>query len=397
MCSDSIVRPLAPTEAAFVQMGGFTGYSLIVDGPLDQGCLRLAFQLLRRSIPILATRLRSEGDEYLLVASGDAAEITTVRGDIDQPLAGSEMDPARALAGLHLVRDGDRTSVTLLTHHGIADAHHSLAIFDELWSLYTDLYESTRVGLENHCYPESLEQVLTDRGFPAAGGGASVRSTGTVLPISDKPAIFAHHRFESDATDRMLAYVRQHGLTVNGLISAAILRAESTRRGVAVSEIVYLYAADLRHRLVPPVAVLGGTTMLGTVLFQARSDRADLADLARDITDRGTADLSDGTVQRRARIPGLPPELEQTSYPIVNSSNWGRIPEFRLPVELVALEFRPAAFCPPVRMPVPPFYVITGFAGRLGIHIGANDPVELLFAQQKLAAVAAELGGITGT
>ncbi|NEW30928.1 acyltransferase, partial [Nocardia cyriacigeorgica] len=78
-----------------------------------------------------------------------------------------------------VVRDGEHASVTLLTHHSIADAVHSLAIFAELWRCYREAAaevgtdsaggRSNASGTARLTIPRAVSRPSTDAGYGRSG------------------------------------------------------------------------------------------------------------------------------------------------------------------------------------------------------------------------------------
>ena len=117
------------------------------------------------------------------------------------------------------------------------------------------------------------------------------------------------------------------------MIAAAILLAEWQVRDTAYIPIPYLYIADLRLHLTPPVDSTAATNPLGVAFYLAEiKPNTDIADLARDIVETFRADLSDGIIQQSllhfklqyaGSLPGLPE--------LVMASHMGALPSPRTP------------------------------------------------------------------
>ncbi|MBB5160043.1 hypothetical protein [Saccharopolyspora phatthalungensis] len=108
--------------AKFTAPSVFFGYSVRVRGTLDVRSLNSAFGALRQKYPVLATHLeRADGGYVIAEPMGPLPDVVIRDGDVDNPLVGPDLDPGRILSPLHIVRDGDLVSLTLLIHHSIAD------------------------------------------------------------------------------------------------------------------------------------------------------------------------------------------------------------------------------------------------------------------------------------
>ncbi|MFI6998264.1 hypothetical protein [Nocardia sp. NPDC050175] len=384
---ETAVRLLAPSEELWARLGTVVGCSVRVRGPLDLAALADAFEGVRRRYPVLVTHLAvADGGHLVVGPSAPLPSLTVCEGDIDDPLC--DLDPGRVLSGLHVVRDGDRATVTLLTHHSIADGQYVLAVLDDLWSLYTDMAQGNTVVTASRGYPESLETLFADRGIAKRGFDDAEPSTPVAIdpgpeqssdtgqqPVSNPPV---RCRLDAAATTALVEFGRRHQVTVNGLVTAAILRTEADVKNVPLAEIPYCYVVDLRTRMTPAVARLEVTNALGYATFTASSDATGLADLARAVNEELRYGLAEGAVHRSALQ--FPESFLQYRMPdTIPDTNWGRIPSLRSPVGVELEDFRgiirhhPQADLAAAmgKMPYTPAYIITTFRGRLSIeHVG---------------------------
>jgi hypothetical protein len=403
------IRLLAPTEDVFVLPGVVIAYSVRVRGELDISILSSAYEILQRSYPALAAHLEVVDAGHMIVEQSESLRGVSVSdGHIDFPLVGAKLDRG-VLSGLHVVRDGDQANVTLLIHHCIADSRHSLSVLDDLWSLYTDLAQGKPGDIVPHDYPDSLEKLLADSGISEPHrDGAPPPPAAVVLarhsPVSDKDG----HPVETDPTIRCLLstdctaalveFGHRHALTINGLVSAAILRAEAEVRNVPVEGVPYLYFVDLRKRLTPPVAGTAGTNVLSYASFTAARSTAGLSDLARMINEELQSELADCTIHRAG---WQLPEVIKTS-PENLATNWGRVPSLHSPAGLEIEDFR-GMFCrlrraygvPSRRLPQQTqFFVVTTFRGRLSVELRVRSPAYLDAARERMAAVEHQLQSV---
>ncbi|NKY24966.1 phthiocerol/phthiodiolone dimycocerosyl transferase family protein [Nocardia gamkensis] len=370
MSARNSIRRLAPSEALFFDLGVFVGYSVRVRGVLDIPALSAAFEALRRSYPVLAAHVEIVDGHHLLVESpGPLPGVSVYAGDPGQPLSGANLDWGRALSGLHVVYDGDCASVTLVTHHCIADGHHSVAMLIDLWSLFTDTVGGRTPDTVLHDYPESMEKLFADRGIspPDIGSAEPARSAGIQLPAPgctepDRTMTQLRCHLSARVTDELIAFGRRHGVTVNGLVSAAIVRTEADVRNLRLADITYSYLVDLRTHVTPPVEFTAGTNVIGFAVYRAPAGSIELIDLARGINEQLRTDLADGRIQREALIAAnnpAPPECGE-----VRCSNGGVVPPLRSPAGLEPVDCRPV----PTGFPFP-LYTIHRFSGRLSIEL----------------------------
>ncbi|WP_245671493.1 phthiocerol/phthiodiolone dimycocerosyl transferase family protein [Nocardia amamiensis] len=354
---DDLVRVLAPSEQRFVRHGTYTGRSVSVRGALDPAALREAFATLRRAYPVVGCRIVEDaaGQGYLLhpderawvqasVREGDAAEVGL-------PL----VDPAAQLAYLDVVYSGaDRWRVTLFVHHSVADAGHCVALLTRLWAYYTDIVEQVPITVVPQDLPRSLEWYVAARGIAKAAASGFEDVTKPLPPEASRPADSERPapaalarprrvRLDADVTARIVGLGGASGATVNGLLTAALLRAYARETAGGAIPLGCLYPVDLRTRLQPPVPGAAGTNMAGLTSFAARVDpAASPVELAQRISARLAQDLSEGIVQQSVlhfsdfygttRINSLAGHIAVT--------NTGVVPAFRIPptIELTDYE-----------------------------------------------------------
>ncbi|MER6989171.1 acyltransferase [Saccharopolyspora hirsuta] len=394
------VRCLSPTESWYTGLGAYVGYVMEASGHLDVPALSAALQAIRRAYPVLAARLRSVAGRQVLVAGDDSPPEVGVRdGDIAEPLAGFDVDPHDALSAVHVVRDGDRAAVALVVHHAIADGHHGLAVLEAFWSSYTDIVEGRPADLGTRGYPDAVEKILADRGI----GDYAYPDPPTGEPAAPAPAdlpAFANRFVRCDVdTASLLDLGHRAKLTLNALVSAAIIRAEAAERERSISEIPYFITVDMRKRLSPPVETTAGTNVLSFVGFTAAEDtETDLLGLARAVATRLPEALDEGTSIRRTamEIRGFLDHLTGPSTPgSVLTSNIGTIPALRSPAGLTLERFRgslynkvqDASLLSPVRSDSTYLYEIYSYRGRTTVEALVGDPAQHESAQRKIALI----------
>ncbi|MEU2030666.1 phthiocerol/phthiodiolone dimycocerosyl transferase family protein [Nocardia amamiensis] len=355
---DDLVRVLAPSEQRFVRHGTYTGRSVSVRGALDPAALREAFATLRRAYPVVGCRIVEDaaGQGYLLHPDERAWVQASVReGDVAE-VGVPVVDPAAQLAYLDVVYSGaDRWRVTLFVHHSVADAGHCVGLLTRLWAYYTDIVEQVPITVVPQELPRSLEWYVAARGIVRAAASGFEDVTKPLPPeASDVPADGERPapstlarprrvRLDADATARVVGLGRVTGVPMNGLLTAALLRAYARETAGGAIPLGCLYPVDLRTRLAPPVSAAAGTNMAGLTSFAARVDpAASLVELAQRISARLAHDLSEGIVQQAVlhfpdfygttRIHSLAGHIAVT--------NTGVVPAFRIPptIELTDYE-----------------------------------------------------------
>ncbi|WP_167837735.1 phthiocerol/phthiodiolone dimycocerosyl transferase family protein [Nocardia altamirensis] len=404
--SSVLIRPLDPSEAMFVPTGLYVGYTTRVRGELDPRALAEAFDLIRQQYPVLRSQV-VPADGQPVFAATDLPPVISWR---DQESDESLPDLAGRVAAIQVVRVDARTAlVTLLTHHSAADGHHSLQLLADLWESYTAVVEGKSVRPQRHDYPQSVEQLLDERGItlddaPAASVAPTLPTTAGSTPQSPSatasPDHMARVRLTAEQTRALVAIGHQAKTTINGLMSAAIMQATADSAGIGLEEVLYVYPVDLRRRLTPAVQYTAGTNVLGTAMFVADSDTpTDTVALARAITDRLAGDLASGEVHRSVlRLPheNFDPAILESPSSVV-ATNWGIIPPMPTPDTLTIDDFSPSVHQtsqlpgPLGNSASPPMGgIITTFQGQLTLDVtmAAGDPENLV---DRVGAILAEI------
>ncbi|MET8778460.1 hypothetical protein ABZV58_25945 [Nocardia sp. NPDC004654] len=408
MSTASVIRPLAPSEQMFAFGEVFVGYSTRVSGRLDLSALSTAFDAVVRAYPILGARLEATGTGgHVLVASpGAAPEISVVDGDPEQLLAGAKFDQSVAVGALCVVRDGDTASVTLVIHHSVADAYHSLAILGDLWSFYRAAAEGRPLVAEVHPYPDPVEVLLAARGiekFPTPAAAAPAPQS-AAIPAAPAPDDIApgypmpqttRCRLSEEATARLVDLGHREQVTMHGLVSAAILLMEAEVRALPLTELMYLYSVDLRARVSPPIGLTDGTDVLGFANYVPSAEAGTtLIGLARGVCDTLRGAVASGFVQQTPlQIPDVaaagPPKIPG----MVVATNWGRVPQLPSQKDLRIDDFRSIFIAKPDRTgrrPAANTCVISTYDGRLSIEIH-HQPQTAAQEQRRIELLTATL------
>ncbi|MEV7091745.1 acyltransferase [Amycolatopsis sp. NPDC051045] len=378
------VRVLAPSEAIHAVKEAYIGYTVRAAGRLEPEALTTAFEAVCRAYPQLSARVEFGEHGVALTESDIRPVVRFADGDLDRPLAGLDVDQSRSLSALNVVRDGDEASVCLAIQHSIADAHHATAILSTLWSCYTDVVEGVPLDVPRHPYPRSLEDLLAERGIhastPAAPGGPAAPAA---PPASRPDPVVRHvvqHRLTEAETTALAELGHREKVTINGLVSGAILLAEAEIRDMPLTDLVYRYSVNLRTRLRPPVGATEGTNVLGGVGFKVTGGLAhDAVAIGRAIGEQLRAGLADGSVQRSildmfARPAAAKPWDPSLALTVVSIMNWGVAPPMRTPDGLRLTNLHSASR---MRETIAlGGYVMSSFGGRVGIDLGwpEGDP-----------------------
>ncbi|OZD85276.1 hypothetical protein CH260_20225 [Rhodococcus sp. 05-2256-B2] len=380
--------------------GVHTGYGVRAEGHLSLDALIDAFSALTDTHWFLKGAIQdaeeSTGRVFAL-AEDDVAVVSVVGGSpTSGPLDGFTTSQDSALCALHIVRLQSRHHlITLITHHSIADARHSLMLLSELWTLYTALAQSHILAGERprHSFPSAIEVALRERGISGsprqARNPASQHTAVTREPDADATANAPEPvnaptngsetvrcQLTSHETQQLTALGRDQGVTLNQLVSAAILQAAAAVRGVNICEVVYAYVVDIRSRVSPTIEYTEVTTALGYTIFQASPPDQSLLELARAIGTALQDDLAAGAIQRwpLGDTEEMFATLESTRT-LVMTTNWGTIPELTVPPDLDFTEFLPSTYVGAgTYAPAWSDAFITTFGGKLAVDFWGGPP-----------------------
>jgi len=351
MFSSMVLRKLARSEEMFAETHNFVGLGAHLKGPVDADALSAAFDALLEAHPVLAAHLErgSDGRHELVADDLVHAGIEVVKLDDASAEPAVHLDQSESLAQLRLIiRDG-QAQLTFYIHHSMADGHHQFSLVEELFSYYTDLVCTGRIGpVTVHPAPEPLEVALAqrhiakqqrsglERFMPAVFAydlPPSRRATTDAKPSLPQHVPVARCRLTEERTRALISFCRENRLRSNAVLSAAILLAEWRLRATPSIPIPYIYPVDLRYILSPPLSATGCTNPLGVATYLAEIDHnSDVVMLARDIADTFQADVSEGVIQQSllhfspqyvGNAPGLPD--------VVMLTDTGPVPTVRTP------------------------------------------------------------------
>ncbi|MBH0777261.1 phthiocerol/phthiodiolone dimycocerosyl transferase family protein [Nocardia bovistercoris] len=407
-------RILTPSEQRFVRHATYTGRSVRVEGELDTAALDAAFVALVRTFPVLACRIGedAEGRGHLLRPSGAELPISVASGDPEEIRLPSEpIDPRQRLAYLDVTRaDAGSARVTIFVHHSVADAGQCVELLSRLWSYYTEYLASGWISVAPQYYPRPLEAYVAEANIvrgPLSGLEQVHRplepAERIVPPDPREPAPAALHRplrttVDTETTARLVAHGKRTGIGVNGLVTAALLRAYAGETGEPRS-LGCVYPVDLRTRLHPPVAPTAGTNMAGLASFSAHIDtETDLFDLGAMISEHLRRDIASGLVaQSVLHFPDYyGPDRRYSLAGHIAVTNTGRVPTFTAPglrftdYEIVYVSAHPRPSTGPSAAVT---FLLYTFADRLAVGVlGGGDAAERLpeAVAKQLDALAAE-------
>lgn len=310
-------RVLCPVEDLYVAQRSRAVLSCDLDGPVDTAALSAAFEAITAEQPTLLTRIVPDGDGHALEILPDAerprlrirtggAEAYTE--EINSPLTvGGPLTRAVLVGG----PGGRRHTLVLTVDHVITDGHSAIALLNTLWDRYREITGGTEsprppaAGLPapiSTLLPHSdaaetakyLEQRVWEAGrHPVELVPYDVDATGEA---PEKPHRIEVQRLLLDAgpTAGLRARARAEGLSVHGLIGAALLLAARRRLdGPGPRVLRCMSPVDLRSRLSPPVPA---DVMVAAVTAHLQAlpvaEDTDVLGLAREVGD-GLRDFLD--------------------------------------------------------------------------------------------------------
>lgn len=348
----SVIRKLARSEEMFARSKTFFGSTIYLKGPIDVEAMTVAFETLLQAHPVLAGQLECGPDGMHRIVVDDLAHpgIWVVEGEDGAPR--TRLDHTASLADLRLKLVDGGAEVTLFTHHSLTDGYHNSALMWELFSWYTDVVCTGRVdAVVAQPAPEPLEVVLEERGVRKQSRSGverfmpamftydlppSMRDTAGGNPAFPTLVPAARCLLTKPETEALFAFSRDRRLSINAVIAAAVLLAEWKVRGTPHLPIPYLYIADLRLHLSPPLDATACTNPLGVATYLAEiGPNTDIARLAGDIVETFREDLADGVIQQSLlhfdlHYAGTPSGLPE----VVMATHLGSLPAPRTPPDV---------------------------------------------------------------
>lgn len=350
-------------------------YSFVTEycGEIDEQTLSRAFEILIERHAVLRSRIRKDGDEYLLYATGDhRPEFVTLIGDEDTLMSevNCSWDVARSVSRLVLIRNREYGFVSLQADHSIVDARSLGAMLQELWRLYTNISNKMstprRFGKD---LPVSGYSLYTERWQDPINSRPTARSA-TSRPLT---AIFASGticrriQLTNEDSRKLLAEAHSHGLSLHTLICGKILAAHRSQIPQLDSlSMTCVSVVDLRSRVDPPVGATETTNFLGlhaaNLMLPNSADSIVVgkqikSELATAIDSRNLyLEFSEIFVEGAPKSNEMGPHTDP--YATIFVSNVGIVPRFETPADLNVIDW-----VVPVRhetaSPIPTYAVYT--------------------------------------
>ncbi|MEV5284487.1 condensation domain-containing protein [Streptomyces albidoflavus] len=398
-----MLRALCPVENLYVAQRSRAFLSCALRGNVDPSVLAEAFDALTTEHPTLRSRIvPAEGGHALELLpederprlirreGGDEAYIEEL--NVPLPVGGP-------LSRAALVTTGPDTHLLTVTiDHTVTDGHSAITFMNALWDRYGELVatvpgQTPPVPVAEAEWPRPVSELL-----PAADPEETekyllrrVEETGA-HPVEllafdtprDRPAGSgdpSEHRIEvrrlvldAEETTRLRSAARDAGVSVHGLVAAALMTAARARLdGDGPRVLGCMSPVDLRARLTPPVSpsvmVASVTSHLQAVPVGGETDRLDLA---REVSTRLRESVERGDHFHEMRImPRVPahPALQMGSVIVTNMGATAapRFPEGVEGTDVRLVPARESYFPQAGRSPV--MACVVSFDNRLAVEL----------------------------
>lgn len=387
-------RALCPVETLYVGQRSRAVLSCEVRGRLDATLLARAYDTVLAEHPTLRSRIASDGDGYFFELLGlDERPRLHVRSDVDTahdselndplPLGGPLVratvasDPPNSAQQRHLL--------VISVDHAVIDGHSAIALQNTVWDRYRALLADEPITpLREPDWPEPISSLLppedpaTTADYLSRRLDEVTRKPVELLPY-DGPGTGGRIEvqrllLDADRTTALREHARAQGVSVHGLVGAALMSVARARFGGDGPRVLgCLSPVDLRSRLEPPVPATEMVAAVATHLhaLAVGLDPEPVA-LARELTAHLREAIAAGEHVLDMRLtPRVPahPELQKAT---IIATNMGTVPGPRLPAELELIDVRLVPgrehyFPQAGRSPL--MACIVSFNGRLAIEL----------------------------
>lgn len=276
-------------------------------GSLNESALDQAFHLLCKRHAVLRGRIRQDAHGYLLEASASRyprpmiayGDDSTLQNEISKPL-----DSTNAVAYLIVIRGESQGYVSLRVDHAVVDGTAYFTLWNELWRLYTDIFEGEDVSVR-------LGSSLPHTNVELYARWADIQPATSGLPTDERDVkdlceiVFRRLRLSRAATTQLVEAAREHGTTVGALMSgtfAIALRRHGCESPNQNGAMRLLSTVDLRRHISPAVTATQATNFMGLhVATLTVPISGDPLTIARDYG----AQLAAGIANRQLHLYGF--------------------------------------------------------------------------------------------
>lgn len=324
-------------------------YAVSYAGEIEESHLAYAFDLLRLKYPVLRAHIDPDTDSLYLPSRSDIGGLIVKRlhEDCWRREAVADWETNRTLAQLVLFRGKNRGIVALRMNHAIADATAELHIFHDLWHLYNEVSAEHTIGItEQELLPQSPTEILTERwpNFTEDFRTMDQARLETRHPTANTSDILEREiNLSLSDTARITKGTRDHQITVNSLLSAAIMLTVQSEYGeIGIPTLRMNTVINLRNHVSPRVSPTETTNLLASYSDLFRNSPAeDVLQLSRKVGEKIAKAIKENNIvplgfeHRRVNTTSNSAEYDR----LFGVDNLGRIPRFPQPNGLRLDEF----------------------------------------------------------
>ncbi|QIO98554.1 phthiocerol/phthiodiolone dimycocerosyl transferase family protein [Bradyrhizobium symbiodeficiens] len=216
-------------------------------------------------------------------------------------LLNSELDTQVKIYGIHVIADGDKLDVFMLTSHAVTDATSLIELHSCLAHICDCVVRGEAPSLEEQPFPNPVDAAVSQRlaSLPAdpVADPPSYPGEFAEIPMRAPHSQPANHRLDrivigADDTHRIHAASHAQGSSVHSLLLAAFALAIRDVMESGPRQILMRSSVDIRRRLEPPVStdlVLTAITGHITPIPDLDQPLFDIAKLIFDDLHKGAA------------------------------------------------------------------------------------------------------------
>jgi phenolphthiocerol/phthiocerol/phthiodiolone dimycocerosyl transferase len=340
------IRTLSPIESWHVARSMTMWMSVRLRGKLDCCALGGALRSLQDAYPVLRCRIRLSDARFLLVSDGEAEPPLFVREEaLPEIPALGPLAEEKSLVAVDVVSDGDEHWVSFGLHHGVADGRLAAHYYYWFWTTYTKITTTGMVPIAAPApIPRAPEELLRERGVVQLDHSGVERLDGVVWggkALSSTPRFPVENqrwiRLDQQTSAALRRAVRTRGVSMNGVVCGAIVKAERSLVAAPEDEPVALglkCVVDFRSRVDPPIGIAEGTNCFAAAYSRLVVNAAsDPVDIGRRVVSQLNADVASGLVQQQTYHTLA--DLGRIGAPGLFVTNVGEFGSFPLPDGLV--------------------------------------------------------------
>lgn len=403
------IRVLSPSERIYVDFSAGSSVlgSLLLQGDFSLPVATAVCEALAKRHPLLRAVV-SRDEEQAVFCFPEGAFSLDIQQQSVQASELSEcyqrtqnvmLNPAESLfkVAVFQATDIEQTLVIFLVHHSISDGASVSALLREFLEGVQALAEGRAFEPDTYTVPESVDDlcpmpVVSADDIRRADQAMVDKLTPVMmpykpeLPLDTPPSMHTLTRSLSGTeADQLKALCQQHGVTLHGALSAALIMAA---RDFALSvyqrdelQLTIKYALDVRRRLPTPLPVDHMCTAVTAYneiyhLYQGQ----DFWNIARETNDRIQNYLKDDGAARSVHVfkSRLPLQKANVSLMISNIGPSGLLPAYG------ALKVLDAHVHATVFAPCPVVTILT-VNGQINIDFSFTQPFVPEYAAIKIA------------